>query len=167
GPAAACRSGGATPAGMGMGLYLVWPAFYTDVTDSYRLPKRDRLRVDLGGLYFNAVAAVITMAVWLGWHIDALLLLIALQVLQMVKQLSPVIRADGYHILSDLTGVPDLYAHMGPTLRRLLPGHRHEPSALTGRARALVTAWVLIVVPVLIALALSAIVLLPRLATTA
>ena len=52
---------------------------------------------------------------------DALLLLIALQLLEMVKQLSPVIRADGYHILSDATGVPDLYAHIGPTLRRLLP----------------------------------------------
>ena len=71
------------------------------------------------------------MLVWLVWRIDALLLLVALQVLQMVKQLSPVIRADGYHILSDATGVPDLYAHMGPTLRRLLPGHRDEPSALT------------------------------------
>ena len=65
GHAAACRYGGATPGGMGMGLYLVWPAFYTDVTDTYRLPKRDRLRVDLGGLYFNAVVAVATMAAWL------------------------------------------------------------------------------------------------------
>ena len=44
------------------------------------------------------------------WRQDALLLLVALQVLQMVKQLSPVIRADGYHILSDATGVPDLYS---------------------------------------------------------
>jgi putative peptide zinc metalloprotease protein len=167
GHAAACRYGGATPGGMGMGLYLVWPAFYTDVTDSYRLARRDRLRVDLGGLYFNAVVAVLTMAVWLVWRIDALLLLVALQVLQMVKQLSPVIRADGYHILSDATGVPDLYSHMGPTLRRLMPGHRHEPSALTGRARLLVTLWVLIIVPVLLSLMLGAIVLLPRLATTA
>src|SRR5579862_2640179 len=79
GHAAACRYGGATPGGMGMGLYLVWPAFYTDVTDSYRLPKRDRLRVDLGGLYFNALVAVLTMAAWLVWRVDALLLLIALQ----------------------------------------------------------------------------------------
>ncbi len=167
GHAAAARYGGATPGGMGMGLYLVWPAFYTDVTDAYRLPRRDRLRVDLGGLYFNAVVAVITMAIWLAVRADALLLLIALQVLQMVKQLSPVIRADGYHILSDATGIPDLFSHMGPTMRRLLPGHRHEPSALTGRARALVTLWVLIVVPVLLSLSLSAIILLPKLATTA
>ena len=78
-----------------MGLYLVWPAFYTDVTDTYRLPRRDRLRVDLGGLYFNSVVAVVTMAIWLVWRQDALLLLVALQVLQMVKQLSPVIRANG------------------------------------------------------------------------
>ena len=167
GHAAACRYGGATPGGMGMGLYLVWPAFYTDVTDTYRLPRRDRLRVDLGGLYFNAVVAVVTMAIWLAWRQDALLLLVALQVLQMVKQLSPVIRADGYHILSDATGVPDLFSHMGPTMRRLLPGHRHEPSALTGRARLLVTLWVLIVVPVLLSLSLGAVLLLPKLVTSA
>jgi putative peptide zinc metalloprotease protein len=166
GHAAACRYGGATPAGMGVGIYLVWPAFYTDVTDAYRLPRRSRLRVDLGGLYFNAVVADLTLIAWLLWRVDALLLLVALQLLQMVKQLSPVIRADGYHILSDATGVPDLFSHMGPTMRRLIPGRR-EPSALTGRARVLVTSWVLIIVPVLLSLALSAVLLLPKLATNA
>jgi putative peptide zinc metalloprotease protein len=166
GHAAACRYGGGTPSGMGMGIYLVWPAFYTDVTDAYRLPKRDRLRTDLGGLYFNAVVAVVTLAVWLAVRVDALLLLVALQLIEMVKQLSPVIRADGYHILSDLTGVPDLYAHIGPTLKGLLPWRR-EPPALTGRARVIVTLWVLVVVPVLLSLAVSAVLLLPRLAATA
>jgi putative peptide zinc metalloprotease protein len=167
GHAAACRYGGATPGGMGTGLYLVWPAFYTDVTDTYRLPRRDRLRLDLAGLYFNTSVAVLTMAVWLVIRADALLLLVALQVLQMVKQLSPVIRADGYHILSDWTGVPDLYSQMGPTLRRLIPGHRQEPSALSGKARVIVTLWVLIVVPVLLSMMLGAILLLPRVATSA
>ena len=152
---------------MGAGLYMVWPAFYTDVTDACRLARRDRLRVDLGGLYFNAIVAVATVGAWCVWRVDALLLLVALQLIQMVKQLSPVIRADGYHILSDLTGVPDLYAHIGPTLRRLLPWSSNEPSALKGRARLIVTLWVLIVVPALLALALGAILLLPRLLATA
>jgi putative peptide zinc metalloprotease protein len=49
GHAAAARYGGATPGVMGVGLYLVWPAFYTDVTDSYRLGRGGRLRTDLGG----------------------------------------------------------------------------------------------------------------------
>lgn len=167
GHAAACRYGGASPGGMGMGLYLVWPAFYTDVTDAYRLPRRDRLRVDLGGIYFNAIVAVVTTGVWLAWHVDALLLLVALQMLMMVKNLSPVIRSDGYHVLSDATGLPDLYAHVGPTLRRLIPWRPAEPSALRGRARLLVTLWVLIVVPVLLSLMFGAMLLLPRLVTTA
>jgi putative peptide zinc metalloprotease protein len=166
GHAAACRYGGGRPGGIGAGIYMVWPAFYTDVTDAYRLPRRDRLRTDLGGIYLNVVIAVVTLAVWAVVGADALLLLIAVQMLEIVRNLSPVIRADGYHILSDLTGVPDLYAHMGPTLRRLLPWRRREPSALTGRARLLVTAWVLVIVPVLLSMALTAILLFPKLAAS-
>jgi putative peptide zinc metalloprotease protein len=166
GHASACRVGGGTPGAMGAGIYLVWPAFYTDVTDAYRLPRGARLRTDLGGLYFNSIVAVATLGAWVAFRVDALLLLIALQLLEMVKQLSPVIRADGYHVLSDATGVPDLYAHIIPTLKRLLPRHRTEPSALTGRARVWVTIWVLVIVPVLLAGVLSAILLLPRLAAS-
>src|SRR3954465_10909772 len=54
GHAAALRRGGGTPGAMGAGLYLIYPAFYTDVTDSYRLGRAARIRTDLGGLYFNA-----------------------------------------------------------------------------------------------------------------
>jgi putative peptide zinc metalloprotease protein len=167
GHAAACRYGGATPGAMGMGLYLVWPAFYTDVTDAYRLPRRDRLRVDLGGVYFNALVAVATAGVWLAWRRDGLLLLIALQLLMIVKNLSPVLRSDGYHVLADATGIPDLYAHLGPTLRRLLFWRKPEQSALRGRARLLVTLWVLVVVPVLLSMMVGAVLMLPRLAATA
>ena len=64
GHAAAARYSGADPGVMGAGVYLVWPAFYTDVTDSYRLGRGGRIRTDLGGLYFNAVVVVLTFAWW-------------------------------------------------------------------------------------------------------
>ena len=64
GHAAAARYSGADPGVIGVGLYLVWPAFYTDVTDSYRLERRGRIRTDLGGLYFNAIVVVLTFAWW-------------------------------------------------------------------------------------------------------
>src|SRR4051812_44183026 len=166
GHAAACRFGGGRTGGMGAGIYMVWPAFYTDVTDAYRLPRVARLRTDLGGIYFNAVIAVVTLAGWDVVRADAPLLLTALQMREMVKTLSPIIRADGSHILSDATGVPDLYAHIGPTLKRLLPWKRHQPSALTGRARLFVTAWVLVIVPILVTMSLSAILLFPKLAAS-
>lgn len=169
GHAAACRYGGARPGAMGAGLYLVWPAFYTDVDDSYRLSRWGRLRVDLGGLYFNAVVAVAVMGAWLVWGHDALLLVVGTQLLQMVRQLAPFLRADGYHILADLTGVPDLFGHLRPTLLGMLP-RRWRPAAPTPLkrwARVVVTTWVLLVVPVLVGLLALAVVVLPRLAATA
>ena len=169
GHAAAARRGGSTPGVMGMGLYLFWPAFYTDVTDSYRLGRGGRLRTDLGGLYFNAIVALGIVGVWWATGYDALLLVVATQILQMLRQLTPLVRFDGYHVLADLTGVPDLYHRIKPTLLGTLPWRWRDPSAtaLKPWARLVVTAWVLVVVP-LLAFALFLMVLsLPRVLATA
>lgn len=167
GHAAACRAKGATPGAIGAGLYLAWPAFYTDVDDSYRLSRWGRLVVDLGGLYFNAVVAVAVTGTWLVVRQDALLLVVASQLLLMLRQLAPVIRADGYHILADLTGVPDLFHHIKPTLAGLLPTNWGKPQPLRRRARWVVRTWVLVVVPLLIWMMIGAVLLLPRLIATA
>jgi len=169
GHAAAARRGGATPGAMGFGFYLFWPAFYTDVTDSYRLGRGGRLRTDLGGLYFNAIVVLLAFGVWwlTGWH--ALLLIVATQVLQMIRQLAPMLRFDGYHVLADLTGVPDLYQRIGPILKGLLPGRWRQPeaTALKTWARVVVTLWVLAVVPLMLVSMLLMVLSLPRLLATA
>jgi putative peptide zinc metalloprotease protein len=169
GHAAATRRGGATPGVMGAGLYLVWPAFYTDVTDSYRLGKGGRLRTDLGGLYFNAIVTVLTVGVWLVTGYDAVLLIVATQILQMLRQLLPLVRFDGYHVLADVTGVPDLFQRIGPTLRSLVPGLKPQPSAMALKpwARLVITAWVLMVVPVLGCTLVLMVLTLPRIVGTA
>lgn len=169
GHASAARYGGATPGAMGTGLYLVWPAFYTDVTDSYRLGRAGRVRTDLGGLYFNAIVALVMFGVWWATQWDAVLLIIATQVLQMLRQLAPLVRFDGYHVLADVTGVPDLYHRIGPTLKGLLPGRWRSPEAsvLKPWARAVVTTWVLVVVPVLAGTLVLMVLALPRLLGTA
>jgi putative peptide zinc metalloprotease protein len=169
GHAAAARYGGATPGVMGAGFYLFWPAFYTDVTDSYRLGRAGRVRTDLGGLYFNALVVLLTFGVWwlTGWH--AVLLVVATQILQMVRQLLPLLRFDGYHVLADLTGVPDLYQRMGPVLSSLLPRRRRRPGAdaLKTWARVVVITWVLVVIPLMAATLLLMVLALPRLLATA
>jgi putative peptide zinc metalloprotease protein len=169
GHAAACRYSGAKPGAMGVGLYLVWPAFYTDVSDAYRLSRGGRLRVDLGGLYFNAIFAVAALAAWMATRWEALLVVIALQGLQMLRQLIPLVRLDGYHILADLTGVPDLFAHIGPILRGLIPtrARRARAGALKPWVRFTVTAWVLAVVPLLATILVLLVITLPRLGATA
>ena len=64
--------------------------------------------------------------------------------------------------------MPDLYAHIGPDAAPpAARGSSNEPSALTGRARVFVTAWVLVIVPILLSMSLSAILLFPKLAASA
>ena len=165
GHAAAARSSGAQPGAMGAGLYLVWPAFYTDVTDSYRLGRAGRIRTDLGGLYFNAIVVVLTFVWWWATGWEALLLLVATQVLQMTQQLLPLLRFDGYHLLADLAGVPDLYHRIRPTLVGLLPHRWKAPEnrVLTPWARAVITLWVLITVPMMALMLFALVKAVPRL----
>jgi putative peptide zinc metalloprotease protein len=169
GHAAAARYGGSTPGSMGMGFYLFWPAFYTDVTDSYRLGRAGRVRTDLGGLYFNAITAVATVGLWWLTGYDAWLLVVATQILQMIRQLMPTVRFDGYHVLADLTGVPDLYHRIKPTLLGLLPWRWHDPKAsdLTVKARTVVTLWCVTVVPLMVFSLAIMVITLPRLVATA
>jgi putative peptide zinc metalloprotease protein len=165
GHAAAARYSGGQPGAMGAGLYLVWPAFYTDVTDTYRLDRVGRVRTDLGGLYFNAIVVVLTFAWWWATRWEALLLLVAVQVMQMVQQLLPLLKYDGYHVLADLAGVPDLYHRIRPTLVGLLP-HRwrsQENRVLKPWARGVITAWVLVTVPMMAFMLFAMIKAVPRL----
>jgi putative peptide zinc metalloprotease protein len=152
GHAAGCSYGGAKPGRIGVGIYLWIPAFYTNVTSAYRLNRAGRLRTDLGGVYFNAVFIVATagMYLWTGWA--PLLAVIALSHLEIIQQLLPVVRFDGYYILGDLAGVPNLFGHVRPILRSLLPGRRNDPGVaqLRLRTRVVVTAWVLVTVPALL-----------------
>ena len=153
GHAAACKYGGATPGVMGVGIYLVWPAFYTDVTDAYRLGKRGRLRTDLGGVYFNGLFILVTYGVFFLTGFEPLLLLIFIQHMEMVRQLLPILRFDGYYVLSDVTGVPDLFGRIGAILKSVLPWNwrKQDPRVhqLKPWVRVVVTLWVLILVPFL------------------
>jgi putative peptide zinc metalloprotease protein len=151
GHAAACSYGGARPGVIGMGFYLVFPAFYTNVTDTYRLGRAARIRTDLGGVYFNAIFTLPLAAAYLATAYPPLLVAIVLIYLEMSQQLLPSLRFDGYFILADVIGVPDLFRRIVPTLRSLIPGRPADPvvRSLKPAARITLTVWVLVVVPLL------------------
>ena len=168
GHAAACRYGGGRPGKMGCGLYMAWPAFYTDVTDAYRLGRRGRLRTDLGGVYFNVVVVLATIGAYMATRFEPLLLLVLIEHLEIAHQLLPVIRLDGYYIVADLTGVPDLFARIGPILSSIVPGRPKDErvTVLKRWVRVAVTAWVVIVVPMLAFELLVVLLHLPRIVGT-
>ena len=153
GHATGCRYGGARSGLIGVGIYLIWPSFFTNVTDSYRLSRAGRLRTDLGGLYFNLIFMLALAGIYAVTSAEVLLLVIAITHLEMLEQLLPFVRFDGYFILSDLAGVPDLFARVVPILRSTVSRGRQDPrvTGLRRHARILVTGWVLCVVPLLAA----------------
>ncbi|HEY2764965.1 MAG TPA: hypothetical protein VGJ13_13295 [Pseudonocardiaceae bacterium] len=164
GHVAACRYGGARPGRMGFGLYLVWPALYSTVTDSYRLSRAGRLRTDLGGVYFNAVFIAGVSLAYLYTGSPWLLITLLLMHMEIAQQFLPLVRFDGYYILSDLIGVPDLFSRMGPVLRSIFRRRESHPRVqeLKPWVRRVVTLWVGLVIPVLGYFLLLILIIAPR-----
>ncbi|TME66883.1 MAG: hypothetical protein E6I50_10145, partial [Chloroflexi bacterium] len=145
GHATACRYGGAKPGVIGAGIYIVWPAFYSDVTDAYRLGKGGRLRTDLGGVYFNVVFMLVVAGGYFLTHFEPLLILVFAQHLEIAHQFLPFLRLDGYYVVADLTGVPDLFGRIKPILAHLVlrrPADRRV-AELKPWVRRVVTGWVM------------------------
>jgi putative peptide zinc metalloprotease protein len=150
GHASACRFGGAKPGAIGGGLYLMWPALYTDVTDATRLKRSGRIRTDLGGVYFNAVMVGVLGAIYQATHYLPLVLAIAGSVLLMAEQLLPFVRFDGYWIVSDAAGVPDLFPRLAEALHRRAKGkHLNREGELKPYSRRIIRAWASFTVVVL------------------
>jgi putative peptide zinc metalloprotease protein len=169
GHVAACSYGGARPGDLGVGLYVLWPAFYSTVTDSYRLGRAGRVRTDLGGIYFNVVFMAGVEAVHLATGCAWLLIALVGMLVQTGWQFLPSLRLDGYYVLADLVGVPELFGFVTPALLSLLPGRPVHPGVLALRpaARRWVQAWVLAAVPTLLAGVVALVLALPRLVPAA
>jgi putative peptide zinc metalloprotease protein len=170
GHAAALRYGGGNLRGMGAGIYLVYPAFYTDVSDNYRLPRWSRVRTDLGGFYFNLIFALGIMAAYVATGQEFLLVIVLLINLEILHQLMPFVRLDGYWTLADITGLPDFFSQMGGFIRSVVPisswKGRKLPE-LKWWAKAVFAIYILITVPLLLTLLLIMVKGVPRILATA
>lgn len=99
---------------LGIGFMLGFPVFYADVTDSWRLTnKTDRLVVASAGLAAELTIGVYAIALWLINPASAissvfLYLGLATWASSILVNANPLIRFDGYHILSDLLGEKNL-----------------------------------------------------------
>jgi putative peptide zinc metalloprotease protein len=120
GHAAACLRYGCPPGRIGIGLYVIFPALFTDVTRAWRLPARQRAVVDLGGLYFQSALMVAVGAYGLLTSSPIALQLVWITLFSMFYTLNPVFKMDGYWLLSDLSGLPNLHRRMGEGVRELL-----------------------------------------------
>ncbi len=110
---AARRYGCRVPA-MGVGFLVMWPVLWTDVTDSWKLAdRRQRMVIDAAGMAAEILLAVVASIVWSllpdGPARSAVFLLAgSTWLMTLVVNLNPVMRFDGYFLLSDWLDIANL-----------------------------------------------------------
>jgi len=108
GHASACARFGARPRAIGITLYLIYPAFYSDVSDAWSLPRWQRVTVDVAGCLFQAACAGLfaILFIFTGW--EPLRFALILVVYSCVFSLNPIFKFDGYWALADALGIVNL-----------------------------------------------------------
>ncbi len=108
GHATACRHYDCPHGKIGWGVYIFMLVLYTDVSPAWRLDRRQRAMVDFAGMYFELIAASLVLGTYL-WTGNALLVYLFLLLnLSILTSLNPVLRQDGYWLVSDLAGQANL-----------------------------------------------------------
>ena len=129
GHSSACAYFGARHGDIGIGVYLFFPVLYSDVSDIWRLDRRSRVMVDAGGIYFQFLSVTVLYLLYMLFPIRVLVASIFATYLAIVTAVNPFLKFDGYWILSDLLGIPNLGKRSIGTLRVLW-------NAMTGRKGA-------------------------------
>lgn len=110
GHAAACKYFGVRHGGIGFGLYLNFPVLYTDVTSVWNLDWKKRCIVNIAGVYFQCYILIVLLLLFFVSGNDMLRYLILTMNLGLLMTLNPFFKFDGYWIVSDWLGIPNLRA---------------------------------------------------------
>jgi putative peptide zinc metalloprotease protein len=103
---------GIRPKEIGFGIYMVFPVFYTDVSKIWNISKNKRLLVNVGGIYFQMVLALLlTVMLFLSENPEYRFLLmsvIVMNLFMLAYSLFPFFRNDGYWVYSDFFKIDNL-----------------------------------------------------------
>ena len=112
---------------MGVMLLVLTPCLYCNVSDSWMLPNRwHRVVIGAAGMYIEVVIASICTFMWWYSEPDTLLNNVCLRIMfvssvsTILFNANPLLRYDGYYILSDILEIPNLRQKATTILTRKL-----------------------------------------------
>jgi putative peptide zinc metalloprotease protein len=145
--ALACKRFGGEVREMGLLLIYFQLAFYCNVSDAWLFPqKAKRLWVTFAGPYFELVLWAVAVVTWRVTEPATLLNAMALIVvvtsgIKLIFNLMPLIKLDGYYLLSDYLEIPNLraraFGYLRDRVRRLCASVPHETQAVAPRERVI------------------------------
>jgi putative peptide zinc metalloprotease protein len=148
-----CKRFGGEVHEMGFLLIYFQPALYCNISDAWLFPKRsERLWVTFAGAWFELVVWAVATTLWRvvepnTWIARAALVVMATTGIKLFFNLNPLIKLDGYYLLSDLLETPNLRARavaaLKGVLRRACGIARVEPAPTRRESLMLATYGVL------------------------
>lgn len=137
GHAVVARRFGCSVNSMGFALLIFWPVLFTDTTDSWRLKNpKQRALIGSAGVLVELILASACLTLWNvvdEGNLKSALFVLATTtwILTLAINLNPLMRFDGYFVLSDLLGVENLqgrsFALANWKLREWLFGYGFPP----------------------------------------
>jgi putative peptide zinc metalloprotease protein len=122
-----CKHFGGECHEMGVMLLVLTPCLYCNVSDSWMLPSRwHRAIIGAAGMYVELVLASICTFIWWFTDPDTVINNLALNVMfissvsTVMFNANPLLRYDGYYILSDILEIPNLRQKASTILNRKL-----------------------------------------------
>jgi putative peptide zinc metalloprotease protein len=127
GHASACAHYRVPTREIGFGLYWVYPVFYSDVSEAWTLNRRQRVVVDLGGVFFQLLAGAAYLELYrhTGWEPARIAFVGTLSIAIFI--LVPIFKFDGYWLMSDALGVVNLSRQIRRVAVHLVARARRQP----------------------------------------
>lgn len=132
GHAYCCQRYGGKVGTIGLALYFGQLVAYVDVSDAWLLPaKWHRIKVALAGVYVEAILTLFALWLWLLLPVASLsaqlaFLFFIVTSSRICLNMLPLLRLDGYWVLSDWLEAPNLRTHAAAFSLSLLPGIRQK-----------------------------------------
>ncbi len=140
-----CRYFGGEVREIGFLLMYFQPCFYSNLSDAWLFEKKShRLAVTAAGPYFQMILFALAVAVWrvtmIGSFVnDIAYLIILVTFITFLFNFNPLIKLDGYYLLSDWLDIPNLrskaFAYIGNLFKRRFLGWPIEKLAIAARER--------------------------------
>jgi Zn-dependent protease len=126
--AAVARALGCRAHRIGLGLFLLLPVFYADVSEIWRLRPHRRVLVNLAGVTVQLMIGVALAAASVSdlSFSGIARTLFVINLISVMVNLLPFAKLDGYWIAADLMNVPDLQSRSWARLKRII--RRDDPS---------------------------------------
>lgn len=146
-----CMKYGGTIRSVGVVLAFFAPLAYVDASSCWSFSsRRQRIHTAAAGIYAELLVAALAVFGWSSCDspntahlLHSVIVMASLSTL--IFNLNPLMRFDGYYVLSDLLNIPNLASESGrvvsQTLRRILTGHGGSLPVVAGHQRGILLAY--------------------------